>query len=512
MTLVHQLLAGCAEADPDRCAVVEDDRTFTYRELAERAHQLARSLRACGVRPGDRVGVGLEPGWHAVVSLFGIVEAGAVYVPLGTAPPDRRRVVAADADLRAIVEPDPGAAPGAPPAVRHGATGIALLDDAVSRWLSWDEVERQAPHMLPTTRRSDDIASIFYTSGSTGTPKGVAHDHSSWCSFVDWAAAAIVDDRDARVAATAALTFDISLLEIVVPIARRASIVVLPRRLAAFPAAFAAALERAAPTVLQLVPTMWRMVLHSPAALASVRVGVVTGERLAPKDWAVLRSVVPDTRLLNVYGSTEVNDCAAYELPATWDPSADVPIGTAVPTTCIALIGPDDAPVPDGHVGELVVAGPMVMRGYWNRDADTASRVVRLPDGASAFRTGDLARRAPDGELRLEGRRSRTVKVRGEWVNLGDVEAVALDHPAIVAAVALAAEAEGPGNIVRLLVTTNAPVDAAELVRHCGRRLPRPARPQLVDVVEELPMNANGKIDLARLTGAGPTTGDVHDQ
>jgi amino acid adenylation domain-containing protein len=502
VTLAHALPARAAEAVPGAVAFDDGATVRTYAALAGDAARLATALRASGVATGDRVGVALDGGYEVLVALFGILAAGAAYVPLGArAAPGRLAAIAADAELAALVD---GRGPGASapaPEVRHGARGAALLDPDAARAMSWAEVAECDASGAGPGPRETDLAYILYTSGSTGRPKGVAHDHASLAAFVAWAVGAVVTDASDRVAAATAITFDISLLELVVPAARGATTVGIPRHVTIFPGALTKALDAAAPTVLQLVPSLWRSVMDEPEALRSVRVAVVTGERMAPRDWRALRAALPDARVLNVYGSTEVNDCACFELPESWPEDAgDVPIGTAVSGVTLELDARADGA---GDTGELLVASPMLMRGYWNLPEETSRRIVTLPGARRAYRTGDQVRRAPDGALRVEGRIDRAVKLGGEWVDLDEVEAVAARHPNVVEAVAVVNEAAERA-AVRLVAVASGDIDGPALQRWCGPRLPRPARPQVVELVEALPRTAHGKPDRARLVAAGP--------
>jgi amino acid adenylation domain-containing protein len=499
VTLAHALPAQAADAAPAAVAFEDGTAARTYGELADDAARLATALRTSGVAAGDRIGVALDGGYEVLVALFGILAAGAVYVPLGAnTVPERLAAIAEDAELAALVD---GRGPAASaPVVRHGARGSGLLDPGAARAMPWDDVAACDAGGAGPGPRETDLAYILYTSGSTGRPKGVAHDHASLAAFVAWAAAAVVTSASDRVAAATAVTFDISLLELVVPAAHGATTIGIPRGVAIFPGAFTKAIAAAAPTVLQLVPSLWRGVVEDPEALRTVRVAIVTGERMAPRDWRALRAALPEARILNVYGSTEVNDCACFELPESWPEDAgEVPIGTALPGVTLEL---DARGGGAGDTGELLVASPMLMRGYWNLPEETSRRVVTLPGARRAYRTGDLVRRAPDGTLRVEGRLDRSIKLGGEWVDLDEVEAVAARHPAVVEAVAVVSEAAERA-AVRLVAVASGELDGTALQRWCGTRLPRPARPQVVELVEALPRNAHGKPDRARLLAAG---------
>lgn len=501
MSTVVDFLRATAEATPEAFVFSAggppggaDART--YGELAADAGRLARVLRDYGVGAGDRVGVALESGYPALVSLYGILDAGAVYVPLGTtATEERLAAIAADAELAAAID-GRGEGGAEAPVLRVGAIGRGLLEEVAPR-LPWRTLERHEGGLGVRSPAPEDPAYIIYTSGSTGPPKGVVHDHRSAAAFAAWASASFVAGPLERVAAATALTFDISLLELLAPVVVGAEIVPVPRRLAAFPGAFAGAVEAAAPTVLQLVPQLWRGLLGAPAALATLRVGIVTGESMPGPDWRALREAAPRARLFNVYGSTELNDCACFELPADWGDAAEVPIGRPIAGARAAL-RVDDGPCPEGEVGELLMASPFTMRGYWKGRGD-AGRFTTL-DGERFFRTGDLARQDPDGALRLVGRANRSAKVGGEWVHLGEVEAVAARHPEVTEALAVFDETDGRRGVL-LVAATSATVQPADLRGFCAANLPTPARPRRVELVSALPRNQHGKVKIAKLKG-----------
>lgn len=495
MIAAGELLARAADASADGVAFVDNATRRSYADLASDAGRLSCALTECGVGRGDRVGVALEGSYHALTALHAILDAGAVYVPLRHAGPQEQLAAAmSDSDVAALID---GRRDSAAPILRYGARGASLLDETAAH-LPFAELEHGEARLGARRNRDSDLAYIFYTSGSTGIPKGVVHDHRSLSEFARWATSAVVTASDDRVAAATALTFDISLLEILAPSAVAATVVGIPRQVVGFPGAFSAAIRDARPTVLQLVPALWRGLLGASELLTSLRVGVVTGERMAPGDWSALRAAAPGARLLNVYGSAEVNDCACFELPADRTDVGEVPIGRPIAGAKLEILDPAGDRCPPDAVGELTVATPMLMRGYWRRAGSPDQRVISV-DGRPAYRTGDLARRATDGQIYLVARKDRSVKIGGEWVHLDEVETVALEHAAVVEALALVDDAE-PRRAVRLIVAAKEALDPADLKRHCAARLASPARPRHVDVVDRLARNSHGKVEMAAPT------------
>lgn len=495
MRSVSDLLERAADKAPDAVAFEGASEAWSYARLADDAQHLALTLSACGVEPGDRVGVALDGGYPALVSFWGVLAASAVYVPLGArTTPAALAATATHAEVAAIVDGRPAAGGGTlsgEPVVRYGSSSDALAACA-GRTAPWTSGSGGRSRPRPRAN-PDDLACIFYTSGTTDARKGACHEHRSLLSFARWADTAFTIGKDDVVAAASAPTFDISLLELLVPAVACAAIVDIQRDLLPFPPAFAEAVRRASPTVLQLVPRIWRDLLAAAPLPSTLRVGIVTGEPMAPAGWRALRTAAAGARLFNVYGTTEVNDCACFELPTDWcGASGKVPIGKPPEHATIALIEPQSGE-PTTDSGEVVVAGPTVMREYWRAPDETKRRLVTLDDGERFFRTGDIAQRSSDGELYVIGRVDRSLKLGGEWVHLETVEAIVEDIPGITEASTEVLD-RGSRSVVALTAATDLGITLEEIQRHCAHRLPRAAWPQELVIVPRLRRNRHGKI------------------
>ena len=512
--LLHHAVDRAAARDPDREAVRCAGQALTYRELAERSDRLAGLLVAEGVRRGDRVGIHAGKGLAAAVAMYGVMKAGAAYVPLDpSSPPARQAFVVRDCGIRHLVtEP---ARTAALRALLAEETGVECVIGATGdvadgvRARSWADVAAHDAVTPDPQLMELDLAYVLYTSGSTGTPKGVAHSHRSALAFARVAAATYGLVAGDRLSNHAPLHFDLSTLDYFAAALAGATTVVVPDAYTKMPASLAALVESERLTVLYAVPlALTQLLLHGALEkrdLSSVRWVLFGGEPFPVKHLRALMAALPGARFSNVYGPTEVNGVTYWMLPERLDSDEPIPIGRAYAGVETLVAGPDDEPVADGEAGELLVRTPTMMRGYWGRD-DLNARVFHRRPGAGGFeevflRTGDVVRRRPDGLLEFLGRRDRQVKVRGHRVELDEVEAALLAHDAVEAAAAFAVpDAEGSSRIEGAVTLRAAQAAGAdELLAHLARLLPRYALPDRLAVLDAMPRTSTGKIDRQEL-------------
>ncbi|GAA1548379.1 hypothetical protein GCM10009827_080830 [Dactylosporangium maewongense] len=482
--LVAELFRERARATPDAVAVTGDGGDLTYRELDAEVDRLAARLRG----RGPLIGVGLSRRPAMVVALLAVWRAGAAYLPLDPAyPADRLAFVIADAGVGTVLT-EPAFAD------RFGAA--ALLIDAA------DDEPRDEPAAVTAVAAigPDDPAYVLYTSGSTGRPKGVVVPHGALAAFVAAMAAVTGPQADRTWLALTSLSFDISGLELFLPLSRGGRVVVAGDAQTGDGAALRALIAATGVTDVQATPSGWRMLLAAgfdhdvPAAL-------VGGEALPVPLAAELRGKVG--RLTNVYGPTETTIWSTY-WPVPGDPAA-VTIGGPIPGTRVYVVDDRMRPVPAGVPGELVIAGAGVALGYLRRPRLTADRFVPDPwgpAGARIYRTGDRARRLVDGTLEFLGRLDTQVKVRGHRVELGEVETVLAGCPGVAAAVAAVRD-----DALAAYVTARpgAGVDP-DAIRDAARAtLPAYAVPATVTVLDALPLTPNGKVDRAALPDPRPS-------
>ncbi|MDT8912008.1 non-ribosomal peptide synthetase [Amycolatopsis sp. PS_44_ISF1] len=476
-----------AAAAPGAVAVVAGARRATYAEVDRRATALAAELRARGLGPEDLVGVCLGRSVELVVALLGILKAGAAYLPLDPGyPPDRLRHMTSDAGVAlALCDAD---------------RRTQALESGVDSVLPAEDFPTGPAAARPAAVHPQHLAYVIYTSGSTGVPKGVAVSHAAVASFLRSVAERPGLDAGDRVLALTPLSFDISILELFLPLTRGATVVLAPPGANTDPELLAATIAGTGVSVVQATPTTWRMLLASGWTAGHGRVLLSGGEPLDPP---LARDLLATGGALwNLYGPTEAT---VWSTAARIDVVAGrVTVGTALANTRLHVVDENGREAGPRVTGELWIGGAGVARGYLNRPALTADRFVPDPFGDTPgrlYRTGDLARWSADGALEVLGRTDDQVKVRGFRIELGEVEAGVRSHPLVADAVAVVdREAAGGDRLVACLVPAPAGRDAAgdlpRMVRdHLARRLPAHMVAQGYAVLDALPRTPAGKAD-----------------
>ncbi|MER7707473.1 amino acid adenylation domain-containing protein [Kitasatospora sp. NPDC097605] len=473
---VPELFACQAERTPDAVAVVDGDRTLTYRRLDELAGRLAGRLIGRGVRRGDRVAVLMERSADLVVTLLAVWKAGAAYVPVDATHP-ARRVAFVVADSGASLVACSAAAAGGVP---EGAESIVVTDE---------EAPGEAS-AVPV--RPGDLAYVMYTSGSTGVPKGVAVPHRSVAELVGdpgWA----VGPGDA-VLVHAPHAFDASLFEIWVPLASGARVVI------AEPGAVDARRLReavaAGVTKVHLTAGSFRALAEeSPESFTGLHEVLTGGDVVPAAAVEKVRGAIPRARIRHLYGPTETTLCATWHLLRPGDALGPaLPIGRPLAGRRAQVLDASLLPVPPGTVGDLYLSGAGLADGYLDRAALTAERFVADPSvpGGRMYRTGDLARWTAEGELLFAGRADDQVKIRGFRIEPGEIEAALTARPEVHEAVVVAVD----GRLIGYAVTDADPVVLRERL---GAVLPEYMVPAVVIPLDRLPLTGNGKVDRAAL-------------
>ncbi|MFD7908437.1 amino acid adenylation domain-containing protein [Kitasatospora sp. NPDC059747] len=484
-------LAGLIEAQvrrtPDAVAVIDGERRLTYRELGERLTSAAARLARAGVGPGTLVGVCLPRSAELVVALLAVLRSGGAYVPLDPAyPQDRLELVIGDARAPVVLTDR---------AHEHlvAGAGAAVLyagPDGQGPFEQGPDGQGPTAPVAPVGS-TDAAAYVLYTSGSTGRPKGVVVPQRGVNALLRWAAATYRPEDVAGVLFATSVCFDISVYEVFFPLAVGGAVVVAENALALpdLPA-------RDAVTLVNTVPSAMAALLRGGGLPAGVRVVNLAGEAL-PRRLADQVHAQPGVeRLYNLYGPTEDTVYSTWALVGR-DETGEPLIGRPVDGTTAHVLDERRAPVPEGGIGELYLAGEGLAHGYHGRPDLTEERFVTV-GGERCYRTGDLVRRRADGSLEYHGRADHQVKVRGFRVELGEIEAVLAAHPAVEAAVAVV-QHDDAGAYLAAFVQSSRELAPGGLRAHCAAALPGYMVPLAIGVLERLPLTPNGKTDRAAL-------------
>ncbi len=492
-------------ATPDAVAARFGDESLTYAELDARANQLAGHLRASGVGPGVLVGVWMERSLEMLVAVLATMKSGGALLPLDPGfPADRIRFMISDSKAKVVVTHS-GLLAGAEPA---GKVDYVCVDRDAER------IGRRSPSGLDMVVAGDDLAYVIYTSGSTGRPKGVQVEHRNLANFVQ----AMVErpgvtSSDVLLSVTT-LSFDISLLELLVPLVVGAQVVIADSETASDGAALAALLAESGATIMQSTPSRWWLLIEAgwrgEGRLKALCGGEAMTRELADQLFARCGSV------WNMYGPTETTIWSAVEEVRPGE--GPVPIGAPVDNNRLYVLDAKLQLQPIGVPGELVIGGSGVARGYLGRPELTAERFLpdpfRSEPGARMYRTGDLVRRTRTGDLEFLGRTDQQVKVRGYRIEPGEIESVLARHPAIAQAVVTAYQ-HAPGD-TRLaayytLTDPRSSTVAEELRSHLRATLPDYMVPTAYMALDAFPSTPNNKIDRARLPAPDRTPAEAGD-
>jgi amino acid adenylation domain-containing protein len=488
---IVRLFEEQAEQTPAAIAVTCGQEQLTYRELNERANQLAHALARRNVGDEACVGIYLERSPQLIVAMLAILKAGAAYLPLDRAwPGERIAGILADARVPLLIT-DRSLADELP----QDSAPLLQLDDGTAM------LERESCGNLPGRGTGDSLAYVIYTSGSTGRPKGTCVTHRAISRLVRHTDYAQLQPDDV-VAQVSNCSFDAATFEIWGALLNGARLVILPRDIVLSPQDFADQLRVQGITTLFLTTALFNQIARDiPDAFRSLRHLLFGGERCEPH-WVreVLRHGPPQ-RLLHVYGPTETTTFATWQLVGEVpDEAKSLPIGRPLANTRVYVLDEHLQPVPVGVAGELHIGGDGVAREYLNRPELTTGRFIPDPfqddPGARLYQTGDLVRWLPEGALEFLGRLDHQVKVRGFRVEPGEIEAVLNAHSTVRECIVVAhADAAGEQQLAAYVVTSGpAPTDD-ELRRHLRSKLPDYMVPAAFVRLEALPLNANGKVD-----------------
>ncbi|WP_236144697.1 non-ribosomal peptide synthetase [Nostoc sp. CMAA1605] len=479
---LHQLFEEQVERSPEAIAVVCENEKITYKQLNEQANQIAHHLQSLGVKAEVLVGICVERSAQMVAGLLGILKAGGAYVPLDPAyPKERLETIVADSQISVLLTQQKLAA-RLPESQAH----IVNLDTeqaAIS-------LESQKNPISQVNSRNS--AYVIYTSGSTGKPKGVVIEHHSSVALLCWAKQIFSSEELAGVLAATSICFDLSVFELFAPLAWGGKVIMAQN------ASYLPSLEAATEvTLINTVPTAIAQLLKIKGIPKSVQTINLAGEALSNQLAQQLYQQENIQRVYNLYGPSEDTTYSTYSLVekgATQQPS----IGKPIANTQIYILNPELQPVPIGIVGELYIGGEGLARGYLNQPELTAQKFISHPfePGKKLYKTGDLARYLPDGQIEFLGRIDHQVKLRGFRIELGEIESVLESYESVQQAVVILRE-DTPTNkrLVAYLVTPNQATNVSDVRRFLEQKLPAYMIPAAFVCLEALPLTPNGKVD-----------------
>jgi len=486
---MHESFERQCDRTPDRVAVEFEGEAVRYDELEARANRIAHLLRARGVRRGSLVGLVLDRGVDMLAGLIGVLKAGAGYVPLDPGfPAERLSYMASDAGLAALLTTQKHAGNfdlRGRPVLSLDALGDELAAQPSSR------IGRDEGAAAP-----ESVAYVIYTSGSTGRPKGVQVPHRAVSNFLSSMAKEPGLGADDRLVAVTTLSFDIAVLELLLPLSVGARVVLADRVTAADGVALKALIAGSGATVMQATPASWRLLLDAEWQ-GDANFKILCGGEALPPDLAT-QLLKRCGSLWNVYGPTETT---VWSTCSRVTSASDIHIGRPIDNTQVWILDPRGELCPLGVPGEIWIGGDGVTLGYLNRAELTAERFVSDPFAASKnallYRTGDRGRWRPDGVLEHQGRLDFQVKVRGYRIELGEIEALLAAHAQVARAVVVARE-DRPGD-VRLVAYVvgegTANLDESALASYLKGSLPDYMIPQHILFLDAIPLLPNGKID-----------------
>ena len=491
---IDQVIASQAVRTPDRLAISSRDARCSYGELEARANSLAHALRARGARAGVLVGLCLARGPDMVVAQLAVLKSGAAYVPLDPAfPKDRLAFMASDANLAMVVSDEASA-----PALGWPRESTLLVDADRATIAAYPTIPVLADR---DSAKPDDLAYVIYTSGSTGTPKGVRVQHRAVVNFLASMRSEPGIVADERLVAVTTLSFDIAVLELLLPLTVGAEVVIADKEVSVDGSALAQLLEASAATMMQATPSTWRLLIDAGWRGGPHFTAICGGEAL-PGDLAA-ELLNRAAAVWNMYGPTETtvwSTCWRVERPAD-----GIRVGHPIANTTVWILDDAGALCPIGVPGEIHIGGTGVTLGYLNRPELTAERFLRDPfsaePGARLYRTGDKGRWRADGLLEQLGRLDDQVKIRGYRVELGEIESLLRSHPDVIdAAVHLWEAKPSDVRIVACCIPkTPGALSAVSLRKHLRARLPEYMIPQHFLPIASLPLTLNGKIDRRQL-------------
>ncbi|ERM15997.1 non-ribosomal peptide synthetase [Brevibacillus laterosporus] len=481
---IHELIALQAKKTPDQIAVVCEGAQLTYRELDEQAKRVACSLIDKGVGPNTIVGLMTERSLDMMIGLLAILKAGGAYLPIDpTYPEERVKYMLTDSGATLILTQ------------RH----LVSDNQMGQEYIYLDETVAYEEESLwkADTAGSEDLAYVIYTSGSTGQPKGVMIPHRAVHNFIQGITEKLAFTEGKSILALTTISFDIFVLETLVPLTQGMRVVVATEAQQRDPKLLNELIKVQNINSLQLTPSRLQLLLYSEAdCFSQLEQILIGGEALLPSLLAQLKERT-QAKIFNMYGPTETT---IWSLIQDVTNTTAITIGKPIANTQAYILNQHNSLQPIGMTGELCLAGDGLSKGYLNREEQTSEKFVINPfqTDRMMYRTGDLARWLPDGTIEFKGRIDHQIKIRGFRVELGEIESCLVKHPAVHEAVVIVEEVGASQNLTAYYVGQH-DVNPHELRQVLSQELPEYMVPAHFVFLKELPLTANGKIDRKQL-------------
>ena len=511
--LLPHIIEVAAQEVPEKLAFKCGSQALTYEALRDKMNQLAHHLHKQGVKKGDRIGVYMNRCLETAVAIYGIMQAGAAYVPLDPfAPTSRIQFLLEDCEIRHLISTrtQKRALLKLLDTELALESIIGLKEDWQISTTSWEEMEQLPTNFVrPFRLLEKDLAYIMYTSGSTGAPKGIMHTHYSGLSYARLSADLYDLQSTDRVGNHCALNYDISTFGYFSAPLCKATTIIVSDAHTKMPASLANLMEQEQLTFWYSVPLALIQLLKTGTLaqkdMHHLRWVLFGGESFSVQHLRVLMEIWPQARFSNVYGPAEVNQCTFYHIPEPPKDNEPIPLGQVWNNTDYLIVDEKDERVAPDTVGELLIRTTTMMQGYWKRPDLTKQSLYRQEEipGFETFyyRTGDLVRLRADGNLVFMGRKDRQIKTRGYRVELEEVENILVAHEAIMEGAVFPVKNGEEGLLIEALVVLQKQqeISEAELQKYIKQHLPDYAVPHRIRFTQSIPYSSAGKIDRSKL-------------
>ena len=519
--LLQHLLSASTEKFPDNIAVIFGEDSLSYKALDVITNKLANYLLYSGVKRGDRVGIYINKSIPSIVSIYGILKVGAVYVPLDPqAPLSRVSYIINNCDIEVVLTSSAKANALIKVHTNTKCLNSMVITDSKSVDMEsttlnvtlWSEIEGSNHNHLPSISAiQNDLAYIIYTSGSTGNPKGVMISHLNSLTFVNWASKALGFTSKDIFSSHAPLHFDLSIFDIYVAAKSGATLVLVPETMSMFPPRLAQWIEKNKITVWYSVPSILSMmVMHGQLEkrnFSNLRMVIYAGEVFPVKYLRKLMKVIPEPEYYNLYGPTETNVITYYKTPQIPESQTiPVPIGKQCENIeAFAVTKEGTIVTKPGEEGELMARGMCVAQGYWGDEDKTNKVFVKNPFEVHfedrMYKTGDLVTLDENGNYIFKGRIDHMIKSRGYRIEIGEIEAAIYGNEMIKEAAVIAIPDDLITNRIKAIVVLKEGIemDAAGLRTYCAEKIPKYMVPESVEFREKLPKTSTGKVNKPQL-------------